>query len=48
MNVAARCEDRISEVVPQLMLDRVAPHLSSTALQQEIEDLSRQVVTLSE
>jgi hypothetical protein len=47
LNVAARCADRISEVAPQPAVASVSPTPNSVSLKQEIEDLTRQVASLS-
>jgi hypothetical protein len=47
LNTAARCADRISEVTPQPALASSGPPPDSSALLQEIEDLSRQVAALT-
>jgi hypothetical protein len=47
LNAAACCADHVYEVTPQLLLARVTPNPSSTALLQGIKDLSCQAAALS-
>jgi hypothetical protein len=47
LDAAALCADRISEVAPQPVLASVTPTDKRAALNQETEDLSRQVASLS-
>jgi hypothetical protein len=47
LDATARCENRISKVVPQLEPASVTPHTYSNTPLQSTEDLSRHVAELS-